>query len=209
MLSSICRFFCWYGFIIYVWTFNYIISLQMLSKYQQVQSVLERNDLVFTEKGTRITIEKMKSKEDTPVDVNFKIALTLLFIGGLFLIFFEPMLIGALLLGAAVPYFLKASKARSVQANIDGKKVIIDPDKIRIGPDIDYFDIEMRDVRGIAYKVDEVGKIFVGTINILTRINGETNFELVQIFDGDVKADTKFVGDTFVGIINERLVKEA
>jgi hypothetical protein len=30
----------------------------------------------------------------------------------------------------------------------------------------------------------------------------------VQIIDGDVKADTKFVGDTFVEIINERLVKK-
>lgn len=178
----------------------------MLSKYQQLQSVLERNDLTFTEKGTRITIEKMKSKEDTPVDVNFKIALTLMFIGVLFLIFFEPMLIGALLLGAAVPYFLKASKARSVQSNIDGKKIIIDSDKIRIGPDIDYFDVEMRDVKGISWGFDNQEETSVGTISISTVINGETNFELLQIFEGDIKTDTKLIAAGLIDIIFNRVV---
>ena len=175
-----------------------------MSKYQELQSVLERNGFLLKEEGTRISIGKMKPKEDTNVDIDFKIALTLLFIGVLFLIFFKPMLIGALLLGAAIPNLFRASKARAGQENIHGKKVIIDADKIRIGPDIDYFEVEKRDLRGISYKIDKKEKLIIGSIFALTAINGETNFELLQIVGMDeevLKQDLQDIANGIVGII--------
>ena len=175
-----------------------------MSKYQELQSVLERNGFILEEKEARVIIGKMKPEDDTDVDIDFKIALTLLFIGVLFLIFFKPMLIGALLLGAAIPYFLKVSKARAGQANIHGKKVVVDADKIRIGPDIDYFEIEKRDLRGISYKIDKKEKLIIGSIFALTAINGETNFELLQIVGMDeeeLKEDLQNIANGIVSII--------
>jgi len=119
----------------------------MTTKYPDLQTALERHDFILKEGKTDFTITKVK-KEETRTDTNFQIALTLVFIGVLFLIFVEPMLIGALLLAAATPYFLRASKAKAGEANIHGKKVIIDKDKIRIGPDIDFFEVEKQDLRG-------------------------------------------------------------
>ena len=175
----------------------------MTTKYPELQSALERNNFALKETETNVTIEIIKS-EETTVDVNFRIALTLLFIGVLFLIFFKPMLIGALLLGAAVPYFLKVSKARAAEANIHGKKIIIDKEKIRIGPDIDFFDVEKRDLRGLSYKIDRKEKLIVGSILALTVINGETNFELVQIVGMDaleVEEDLKVIANGIASII--------
>ena len=176
----------------------------MISKYKELQSVLERNGFTLKEEETRVIIGKIKPEEDSDVDINFKIALTLLFIGVLFLIFFTPMLIGALLLGAAIPYFLKVSKARAGQANIHGKKIIIDQEKIRIGPDIDFFEVEKKDLRGLSYKIDKKEKLITGSIFALTAINGETNFELVQIIGMDeekLKEDLQYIANGIVSII--------
>jgi len=175
----------------------------MTTKYPELQSALERNNFALKENDTNITIEIVKS-EETAVDINFRIALTLLFIGVLFLIFVKPMLIGALLLGAAVPYFLRVSKARAGEANIHGKKIIIDKEKIRIGPDIDFFEVEKQDLRGLTYKIDKKEKLVVGSIFVLTAINGETNFELVQIVGTDVQEveeDLKIIANGIVSII--------
>ncbi|MGK0365954.1 MAG: hypothetical protein ACI85O_003024 [Saprospiraceae bacterium] len=175
----------------------------MTTKYPELQSALERNNFVLKENETNITIEIVRS-EETDVDINFRIALTLLFIGVLFLIFFKPMLIGALLLGAAVPYFLKVSKAKAGEANVHGKKVIIDKAKIRIGPDIDFFEVEKQDLRGISYKIDKKEKLVIGSILALTAINGQTNFELVQIVGMDaevVEEDLKIIANGVVSIV--------
>lgn len=176
----------------------------MTEKYPELQAALARNNFVLKETDKNVTIQIIKS-EETPVDVNFRIALTLLFIGILFLIFFKPMLIGALLLGAAVPYFLRVSKARAGEANVHGKKIVIDADKIRIGPDIDFFEVEKRDLRGISYKMDRNEKLIVGSIFALTTINGETNFELVQIVGMDalvVEEDLKVIANELVRIVS-------
>lgn len=176
----------------------------MNTKYPELKAVLERYDFLLKEKDTNVTIGKAKRKDDTPVDINFKIALTLLFIGALFLVFVEPMLIGALLLVAAAPYFLRASKAKAGEANVHGKKLIIDKEKMRIGPDIDFFEVEKQDLRGLSYKIEENGKLVTGSIIALTTINGETNFELVQIIGTnreEVEEDLKVIANGIVGII--------
>ena len=178
-------------------------SIAMTTKYPELQTTLEHHSFILKEGKNNVTIAKIK-KEDTAVDTNFQIALTLLFIGALFLVFVKPMLIGALLLCAAAPYFLRASKARAGEANIHGKKIIIEEKKIRIGPDIDFFEIEKQDLRGISYKIDKKEKLIIGSIFALTAINGQTNFELVQIVGMDaqeIEEDLKIIANGIVQII--------
>ena len=175
----------------------------MTLKYPELKAVLERNDLLLKENGSKITIEIVKS-EETPIDINFKIALTLVFIGVLFLIFVEPMLIGVLLLAAAVPYLLRVSKARAGEASVYGKKIVIDKEKIRIGTEIDFFEVGKQDLRGLSYKIDQKEKLLIGSIFVITAIDGQTNFELMQIVGQDraeIEADLQLIANGIVELI--------